>query len=74
MADRTKRQLDIDPMGSWDGFKWTVSNPQELKNALDEIDGMSTKRLKEGRRRAKKFSSDYLNPVTEEGVLKFLEA
>lgn len=68
------KALDMDPMGSWNEFKWTISNAQELGDALEEIDRLSPKTFAEGSERAKQFSSEYLNPVTYEGVRKFLKA
>ena len=68
------KALDMDPMGSWNEFKWTVSNTQNLTDTLGEIDGLSPKNFAEGSDRARQFPSEYLKPVTDEGVRKFLKA
>jgi hypothetical protein len=65
--------LDTDPMWGWNEFKWRADSPDTLVDALEEIDGLSQEQFQALSQRAKTFAHAYLTPVSDKGVIRFLE-
>ena len=65
--------LDTDPMFGWNDFKWSVSEPSELKNTIRAIEAIPDHRFREIQKQGHQYVSAYLSPVTPSRIRTFLE-
>lgn len=65
--------LSYDPLFLLDSFKWTVSDPGDLKVSLEEIASLSAPDKAERLFKAQQFIKCYFHPATTENLNIFLE-
>jgi predicted glycosyltransferase len=65
--------LDEDPLLGWGGFKWPVTDPSALVDTIIRIEAIPDDEFRQLQRDGQEYAAAYLEPVTEEGLLRFLE-
>ena len=66
--------LDTDPMFGWSEFKWTVSEPSELVDAIQDIKAIPEAQFQKRQRLGQQYVDAYLSPVTTSDLRTFMEA
>ena len=65
--------LDEDPMLGWSEFKWPVTEPPGLIDAIKQIESLAEPEFLRLQQAGQEYAAAYLKPVTEEGLARFLE-
>lgn len=66
--------LDTDPMFGWNSFKWSVTQPSELVNTIEQVKRIPDDEFRALQLEGQEYVASYLSPVTEDGLRVFLEA
>lgn len=64
--------LDEDPMLGWSEFKWQVTEPSGLINAIKQIESLAEPEFLRLQQAGKEYAVAYLKPVTEDRLARFL--
>jgi len=62
-----------DPLFDLGNFKWSVSEPSEIPQILQEINQMSLEKYQAHQKEAIDYALKFINPATEENLNKFWE-
>ncbi|MBI4322963.1 MAG: hypothetical protein HY596_01660 [Candidatus Omnitrophica bacterium] len=67
--------LNTDPLfNRSDELKWTVTQPQELRTILQDIEAMPDAQFQERQQRSRAYAEGYFRPVTKERLHMMIEA
>jgi phage FluMu protein gp41 len=60
-------------MLGWSEFKWPVTEPPGLIDAIKQIESLAESDFLRLQQAGQEYAAAYLKPVTEEGLARFLE-
>lgn len=66
--------LDTDPLLSWEEFKWTAREPSALPGIILDLESIPDDDFKTRQQKGRDYVDSYLSPVTDAGILAFLES
>lgn len=64
--------FNFDPLFQFTEFKWKVSTPQDLKDAIIKYSKLSPEELKHSKLVAKNYVNRYFSPCTKDNIERFL--
>ena len=65
--------LDNDTMFGWDEVRWSVDDPSQLVDTIQQIARLSEAEFQARQKNGREYAAAYLEPVTADGLQRFLE-